>query len=224
MISENLLEVRQEIQNSCALVSRNPEEVHLVAVTKSVESDTMQELRQLGVTAFAENRTDVFLKKYEQFKEDETLEWHFIGHLQRRKVKQVINELDYFHALESLRLAGEIQKRATKVIRCFVEVNVSGEESKLGINPDELISFIQALRPFDKIQIVGLMTMAPYESDETQQLEIFTKLKNLQEQVKALSYSYAPCEELSMGMSNDYPVAIQAGATYIRVGSALFKE
>lgn len=224
MISENLLEVRQEIQNSCALVSRNPEEVKLIAVTKSVDKETMKVLHQLGVNEFAENRTDVFLEKYQEFKEDPTIKWHFIGHLQRRKVKQVINEIDYFHALESLKLAGEIQKRATKVIPCFVEVNVSGEESKMGISPDELIAFIQALQPFDKIKIVGLMTMAPYESDETEQRAIFTKLRSLQEQVKALSYSYAPCQELSMGMSNDFSVAIQAGATSIRVGSALFKE
>lgn len=224
MISENLLEVRQEIQNSCALVSRNPEEVKLIAVTKSVDKETMEVLHQLGVNEFAENRTDVFLEKYQEFKEDPTIKWHFIGHLQRRKVKQVINEIDYFHALESLKLAGEIQKRATKVIPCFVEVNVSGEESKMGISPDELIAFIQALQPFDKIKIVGLMTMAPYESDETEQRAIFTKLRSLQEQVKALSYSYAPCQELSMGMSNDFSVAIQAGATSIRVGSALFKE
>lgn len=224
MISENLLEVRQEIQNSCALVSRNPEEVKLIAVTKSVDSAAMKELYQLGERHFAENRVDVFLKKKEALQDFSAIQWHFIGHLQSRKVKQMINEIDYFHALESLKLAGEIQKRATKVIQCFVEVNVSGEESKQGISPDELIEFIQALQPFDKIKIVGLMTMAPFHADEAEQLGIFSKLRCLQEEVANLSYDYAPCRELSMGMSNDFSMAIQAGATFIRVGSALFKE
>ncbi|MHC5269049.1 YggS family pyridoxal phosphate-dependent enzyme [Enterococcus sp. LJL98] len=224
MISENLLRVRQEIQNSCALVSRQPEEVKLIAVTKSVDSQAMKELHQQGINDFAENRTDVFLEKYEQFKDDPTIKWHFIGHLQRRKVKQVINQMDYFHALESLKLAQEIQKRATKTISCFVEVNVSGEASKMGISPDELLTFIQALQPYDKIKVIGLMTMAPYESDEAEQFAIFSKLRSLQQEVVALQAPAAPCQELSMGMSNDFSVAIQAGATSIRVGSALFQE
>ena len=224
MISENLLEVRQEIQNSCALVSRNPEEVNLVVVTKSVGTQEMTTLYQLGERNFAENRVDVLLEKQEALKAFPGIQWHFIGHLQRRKVKKVIHTIDYFHALESLKLAEEIQKRATKVLSCFVEVNVSGEESKQGVSPAELLSFIQALQPFDKIKVVGLMTMAPFEADEVEQLAIFNQLRSLQEVINDLAYYYAPCTDLSMGMSNDFSAAIQAGATYVRVGSALFKE
>lgn len=224
MISDNLQKVRQEIQNSCALVSRNEEEVTLVGVTKSVNSEKMKELYQLGLTVFAENRVDVLLKKQEELKDYPGIEWHFIGHLQRRKVKEVINRIDYFHALESLSLAGEIQKRATDVIRCFVEVNVSGEASKLGIRPEEVHTFIQELATYDKIEVVGLMTMAPYESTKEAQRLYFSKLKQLQKEIQSLNITYAPCAELSMGMSNDYQIAIEVGATYVRVGSALFEE
>ena len=124
MISDNLQKVRQEIQNSCALVSRNSDEVTLVGVTKSVDSSKMKELYDLGLSVFAENRVDVLLRKQAELIDYPKIEWHFIGHLQRRKVKDVINRIDYFHALESLKLAAEIQKRANHIIRCFVAVNV----------------------------------------------------------------------------------------------------
>ncbi|MEG0294660.1 YggS family pyridoxal phosphate-dependent enzyme [Enterococcus sp.] len=224
MISDNLRKVRQEIQNSCALVSRKVEEVTLVAVTKSVDSAKMKELYEEDLTVFAENRVDVLLQKQTELADYPAIEWHFIGHLQRRKVKDIINKIDYFHALESLKLAGEIQKRAQKVIRCFVEVNVSGEASKLGIRPEEVLSFIQSLASYDKIEVVGLMMMAPYDSTVEEQRSYFTQLKQLQESVSVKKYSHAPCTELSMGMSNDYPVAIEVGATYVRVGSALFED
>lgn len=224
MISDNLQKVRQEIQNSCALVSRNSDEVTLVGVTKSVDSSKIKELYDLGLNVFAENRVDVLLQKQAELSDHPKIEWHFIGHLQRRKVKDVINRIDYFHALESLKLAAEIQKRADHIIRCFVEVNVSGEASKLGLRPDEVRSFIQEIANYDKIEVVGLMMMAPYDSTKEEQRAYFTQLKKLQEEIHAQNYSNAPCTQLSMGMSNDYQVAIEVGATYVRVGSALFEE
>lgn len=224
MISDNLHRVRQEIQISCALVSRQTEEVTLVGVTKSVDSPTMKALYAEGLNVFAENRVDILLKKQAELSELRDIEWHFIGHLQRRKVKDVINRIDYFHALENLKLAGEIQKRANKTIRCFVEVNISGEESKLGITAAEVLPFIEELKHYDKIEVVGLMMMAPYESTKEEQRSYFTQLKELQQNIQAHAFSYAPCTELSMGMSNDYPVAIEVGSTYVRVGSALFED
>lgn len=173
MIAENLHKIEQEIQESCALVSRNPKDVTMVAVTKSVDSKTASELVELGILDLAENRVDKLLDKKQSLSQHQQIKWHLIGNLQRRKVKLIINEIDYFHALDSLRLAQEIQKRAEHQIDCFIEINVSGEESKHGLNPAELHSFIQEIAGLDKIRVIGLMTMAPYEASEQEVRTIF---------------------------------------------------
>jgi len=224
MISDNLREVEQELRDSCALVSRQRDEVTLVAVTKTVDVEKTSELVDLGVYHLAENRVDKFLEKKEQMSDFSNISWHFIGNLQRRKVKSVINEIDFFHALDGLKLANEIQKRAEKTIRCFIEVNVSGEASKHGISPEEIEPFIDSIATYDRIQVVGLMTMAPFDSTVEEQHQFFKTLKKLQENIEVKNLPYAPCTETSMGMSNDFSVAIQEGATFVRVGTALFKE
>ena len=224
MIAENLHRIEQEIQESCALVSRNPEDITMVAVTKSVDSNAANELVELGVTDLAENRVDKLLEKKQSLSQNQQIKWHLIGNLQRRKVKLIINEIDYFHALDSLRLAQEIQKRAEHQINCFIEVNVSGEESKHGIQPKELPSFIEELEGLDKINVIGLMTMAPYEASQQEVHDIFSTLKRLQESMKKLNLQYAPCTELSMGMSQDFKTAIEEGATFVRIGTALFRK
>lgn len=224
MISENLREVRQEIQKSCALVARPTASVTLVGVTKYATVEQTRELVTAGVTHLGENRADKFLLKKQALADFPGLTWHFIGNLQRRKVKSIVNEIDYLHSLDNLSLAGEIQKRAQRELKCFVEVNVSGEESKHGIPVAEVASFIAALAGYDKIKVVGLMTMAPLASTVSEQRELFSQLRILRDQIRSNAFSWAPCTELSMGMSNDYPVAIEAGATFVRVGSALFQE
>ena len=224
MIAENLHKIEQEIQESCALVSRNPKDVTMVAVTKSVDSKTASELVELGILDLAENRVDKLLEKKQSLSQHQQIKWHLIGNLQRRKVKLIINEIDFFHALDSLRLAQEIQKRAEHQIDCFIEINVSGEESKHGIKPAELHSFIQEIAGLDKIRVIGLMTMAPYETSEQEVRTIFSTLKDLQESVKKLNLQYAPCTELSMGMSQDFKTAIEEGATFVRIGTALFRK
>lgn len=224
MISDNLRKVEQEIRDSCALVSRQRKDVTLIAVTKTVDTETTIELVQQGVTHLAENRMEKFLEKKEKMSAFSNVSWHFIGNLQRRKVKSIINEIDFFHALDSLKLANEIQKRATKKINCFVELNISGEESKHGIAPEELEAFIQQLEPYDQICVVGLMTMAPFDSTIEEQHQLFANLKTLQEEIERKKLPFAPCTETSMGMSNDFAIAIQEGATFVRVGTALFKE
>lgn len=222
MIENNLAEVNQKIEQACAQVNRNRSEVTLIAVTKTVDIQTTSELIDLGQVHIAENRADKFLAKKAALP-SKYIVWHYIGNLQRRKVKEVINEVDYFHALDSLRLADEIQKRANHVIKCFVEVNVSGEESKHGFALEEVRDFILSLQNHEFIQVVGLMTMAPFDSTSQQQHEIFKQLKQKQLEIEALNLSYAPCHDLSMGMSNDYEIAVMEGATYVRVGTALFK-
>ncbi|MEK2534536.1 YggS family pyridoxal phosphate-dependent enzyme [Tetragenococcus halophilus] len=224
MISDNLRKVKQEMQDSCALVSRLRSDVTLVGVTKSVDLGQTIELAKQGVDHLAENRVDQFLIKKEKMRDFTNLSWHFVGNLQRRKVKSVINEIDFFHALDSIKLANEIQKRAEKTIYCFVEVNVSGESSKQGVTSENLLDFIEQLKTLDKIKVVGLMTMAPLNSSKKEQHEIFAKLKKLQETIQKKNLSFAPCTQTSMGMSNDFSVAIQEGATFIRVGTALFKD
>lgn len=224
MISENLRRIRQEIQNSCALVGRDPNEVTLVAVTKTVDSETTKKVISLGITDLAENRSDRFLDKKQKIDGFSKVSWHFIGNLQRRKVKSIVNEITYFHALDNLKLAAEIQKRSEQVLKCFVEVNVSGEESKQGLTPAAVPDFIRSLAEYDRLEVVGLMTMAPYDADDEELHKVFGDLRRLKEEIQHLALPYAPCTELSMGMSQDFQIAIQEGATFIRIGTALVAE
>ena len=218
-VQENLVVVKEAIKKACERAERSVQEIKLVAVTKTVGIETTNEVVEAGLTDLGENRNEGFLQKYEYF--GSKVNWHFIGSLQTRKVKEVINEIDYLHSLDRLSLAKEIQKRATKKVRCFVQVKTSREESKQGLSTEEVIAFIQALQDFDKIEVVGLMTMAPFTGEEAEIRRCFRTLRMLQKQVQELELPYAPCEELSMGMSNDYTIAIEEGATYIRLGTIL---
>ena len=146
-----------------------------------------------------------------------------IGSLQRRKVKDVINLVDYFHALDSVKLAQEIQKRAEHPIKCFLQVNISGEESKHGFAPDELDDVLAEIAQLDKIEIVGLMTMAPFEASQKELQDIFSKTHQLQKQLEKKQLKNMPFSELSVGMSRDFEVAIANGATYVRIGTSFFK-
>ncbi|OTN88053.1 YggS family pyridoxal phosphate enzyme [Enterococcus sp. 7E2_DIV0204] len=223
MLVDNLEKINQEIQLACQKASRSDNDVTMIAVTKSVEKEIAKELAELGVENMAENRVDKLLEKKAALENFSSIKWHLIGNLQRRKVKSIINKIDYFHALDSLKLAQEIQKRAEKQISCFVEVNVTGEESKHGFKSEEVLDFIHQLAEFDQIKIIGLMTMAPLDASEPVLHEVFSKLKKLQSAINNQHLSYAPCTELSMGMSNDFPIAIEEGATFVRIGTALFR-
>lgn len=223
MLAENIQRINENIQLACTSAGRSVEAVTMIAVTKSVENQTAENLAVLGIENMAENRVDKLLEKKEALRQFDSIKWHLIGNLQRRKVKLVINEIDYFHALDSFALAEEIQKRAEKEIACFVEVNVTGEESKHGIAPETASDFIQQLATFDKIKVIGLMTMAPLKASESELHMIFSELKKLQVAINTLELRHAPCTELSMGMSNDYPIAIEEGATFIRIGTAIFR-
>ena len=217
-VRENFETITREIAETCKQVGRNPEEVKLIAVTKYVTDTRVEEAIEAGIADFAENRPQNYVERKSKYS-DKT--WHLIGSLQTRKVRDVINEVDYFHALDRDSLAKEIEKRAEKEIKCFVQVNVSGEESKHGLTSEEAIDFIKALEQYSKIKVVGLMTMAPFVEDEEILRNCFRKLRQLRGEVKGLNLPYAPCEFLSMGMSNDYKIAIEEGATHIRVGTAL---
>ncbi|MGE7880782.1 YggS family pyridoxal phosphate-dependent enzyme [Bacillus sp. NPDC094077] len=218
-VQENLATVNEAIKASCVRAGRSLQDIKLVAVTKTVGIEKTNEVIEAGIIDLGENRNEGFLQKYEHFVSK--VKWHFIGSLQTRKVKEIINQIDYLHSLDRLSLAKEIQKRADKKIKCFIQVKTSSEESKQGLAIEETVSFIQSLQEFDKIEVVGLMTMAPFTEEEEEVRRCFKDLRKLQIEVQELNLLHAPCKELSMGMSNDYTIAIEEGATYIRLGTIL---
>ncbi|AGC90852.1 alanine racemase [Mycobacteroides abscessus subsp. abscessus] len=220
-VKDNLAQINLEI-NEHREKSNISTQPNVIAVTKYVTIERAKEAYQAGIRHFGENRLEGFKEKKEALPKDAVL--HFIGSLQSRKVKDVINDVDYFHALDRMSLAKEINKRAEHTISCFLQVNVSGESSKHGISLDEVNAFIEEIKQFENIKIVGLMTMAPYTDDNAYIQSLFRKLRTKRDEIKKLNLEYAPCEELSMGMSNDYPIAIEEGATFVRIGTKLVGE
>lgn len=216
-IKENIQQIESKIQS----LQSNAK---LIAVTKSVGEQEMREVFNAGVTAMGENRVPSLLEKQAVLADiQKEIEWHFIGNLQTRPVKDMINQIDYLHSLDRMKLAKEIQKRAVKPVKCFLQVNVSGEDSKSGFSPDQVIEVVGELAGYDKIIIVGLMTMAPIDATDSELHEYFAKLKETQTKVAEKGFAHAPCTELSMGMSQDYHIALEEGATYIRVGTSLYQ-
>lgn len=220
-LEQNADLVRQQVETARNKANRQ-DQVNVIAVTKYVDVATTEALVKTGIQHIGENRVDKFLEKYQALKEYD-LTWHLIGSLQRRKVKDVINLVDYFHALDSVKLAQEIQKRAEHPIKCFLQVNISGEESKHGFAPDELDDILAEIAQLDKIEIVGLMTMAPFEASQEELQDIFSKTHQLQKQLEKKQLKNMPFSELSMGMSRDFEVAVANGATYVRIGTSFFK-
>ncbi|HEM3628816.1 TPA: YggS family pyridoxal phosphate-dependent enzyme [Streptococcus suis] len=201
---------------------RPSESVKVIAVTKYVDSSIANQLVNTGITHIGENRVDQFLEKYNALA-DKQLTWHLIGTLQRRKVKDIIPFVDYFHALDSVKLAQEIDKRATKIVKCFLQVNVSGEESKHGFAVSEIDAALAEISLLENIELVGLMTMAPIDATDDELDEIFSKMQEIQEELATRNLPRMPFAELSMGMSGDFERAIAHGATYVRIGSAFFE-
>ena len=221
-LKKNTELVFQQIADASQEANRALDAVSVIAVTKYVDVQTAEALLPLGIHHIGENRVDKFLEKYQALK-DYPVTWHLIGTLQRRKVKEVIPFVDYFHALDSLKLAQEIQKRTDHVIKCFLQVNISGEESKHGFSKEELLELLPELAKLDQIEYVGLMTMAPFEADSDELKEIFKDTQALQAEIREKQIPNMPMTELSMGMSRDFKEAIQFGSTFVRIGTAFFK-
>ena len=218
-VADNLNEINARIENTCSKIGRNPNEIQIIAVTKYVDIDRAKEALSAGISHLGENRNEGLSEKYTAIGSE--AKWHFIGALQTRKVKDIIGKADYIHSLDRISLAKEISKRADNKIDCFIQVNTSGEESKHGMAPNEVLPFVNELGSFPYINVAGLMTMAPNTDDTTVLRQSFARLRELSEEVRTLNLPYAPCKELSMGMSNDFEIAIEEGATFIRIGSAL---
>lgn len=222
-ISENLENVRNNIKTSCDEAKREENSVSLIAVTKTYGVDVINEAIDCGVKDIGENRVQEIMEKYDFVK---PVRWHLIGHLQKNKVKYIIDKVELIHSVDSFDLATEINKQAGKIgkiQKILLEVNVSGEESKFGIKPEECLELCQNIsEEFENIKIEGLMTVAPY-TDDTELLEkVFTDLKGLSDEISKESIKNVDMNELSMGMTNDYPLAIRCGATMVRVGTGIF--
>ena len=206
-------------KNLKSFLTTIPSDVTVVAATKYIDSDEMRELYKNGVTNFGENRVDSFLSKYIELKDLEGIKWHFIGHLQRNKARDVINKIDYLHSLDSLELAKIINEKRETPLKTFIEVSINLEENKNGVPYYELKDFIKEVLKYPKIELVGLMMMAFKNTDEA--YDEFIKLTNLRDEIeKELKIKI---QYLSMGMSDDYLEAIKAGATHIRLGRILYE-
>jgi pyridoxal phosphate enzyme (YggS family) len=225
-LAENLQRVRQRMSAACLRAGRNERQAQLVAVTKSVGVEEIKTLYDLGVRDFGENRVPLINEKAAALAGFSDITWHFIGHLQRNKAGKALEATRILHSLESLQLAEVLQKEAEKrgidTIRIFVEVNISGEESKYGLGAEEAVPFVAKLKDFPCLTLAGLMTMAPYSENPEDARVFFRQLAKLRNKL-------APAEEvnylgLSMGMSGDFETAIEEGATLVRVGSVLFEE
>ncbi len=225
MLIENYESVLQEVRKACEKAGRNENEVSLIAVSKTKPVSDIQTLYDHGVRIFGENKVQELCDKYDSLPKD--IQWHMIGHLQRNKVKYIIDKVALIHSVDSLRLAQTIQEEAKKknvIANILIEVNVAEEESKFGLHCDEVLSLIQEISTFSNIRVQGLMTIAPYTENEEENRQYFRKLKKLAVDIKAKSIDNIHMDTLSMGMTGDYRTAIEEGATYVRVGTGIFGE
>ena len=223
MIAEKIEEVKKNIAQTCIACGRDPEEVKLIAVSKTKPGEAVMEAYKSGQRCFGENYVQEFIRKYDELPQD--IEWHMIGHLQRNKVKYVVGKAALIHSVDSFRLAREINERSQKlglVTRILAEVNVAGEENKYGFTPDEICSFAQQVSGLKNIELTGLMTSAPFVTDPEENRIFFKILRELSVDIDKKNIDNVKMRDLSMGMTGDYRVAIEEGATMVRVGTAIF--
>ncbi|MDQ0112884.1 YggS family pyridoxal phosphate-dependent enzyme [Paenibacillus harenae] len=232
-LSERIKEVELRIEQACRRAGRSKEEIKVIAVTKYVSTETTLAAVKLGLAHLGENRWQNARGKWEAL--DREAEqgiiyrptWHYIGSLQTNKAKDVVGKFTYIHSLDRLSLAQAIDKQAAQlgiIVPCFIQVNVSGEDSKHGLEPDQLFTFVEELAQFSSIKPIGLMTMAPYEAEAEETRPVFRALRELRDALNERAQaanSINTVTELSMGMSNDFEVAIEEGATWIRLGTVL---
>lgn len=221
-LEERIQQVNQKIGDACKRSNRRFEDVNVIAVTKYVSLQTTGAVLDHGLENIGENRWQDAQAKWEAFGQKGT--WHFIGHLQTNKVKDVIGKFAYIHSLDRLSLAKELDKKAASLgikVNTFMQVNISGEESKYGLRPEQASSFLKDIQSFSNLKVIGLMTMAPHEEDPEMTRPVFRGLRELRDDLNGQALTVEPITELSMGMSNDFEVAIEEGATWVRLGSIL---
>lgn len=223
MIAENLEQVKKNIEEACRKVNRDPKEVTLIAVSKTKPAELLREAYQAGARCFGENKVQEIMDKYPQLPSD--IQWHMIGHLQRNKVKYIVDKVKLIHSVDSLRLAETIEHEAAKHNVCvpvLLEVNVAQEESKFGLKMEDVLPLAEKISAFSHVRIQGLMTIAPYVENPEENRGIFRQLKKLSVDIEAKNINNVTMSVLSMGMTGDYQVAVQEGATMVRVGTGIF--
>ena len=225
MLAENYRQVLNNIQDACQAVGRDPKEVTLVAVSKTKPGEMLQQVYDAGARVFGENKVQEIMDKYDHLPGD--IRWQMIGHLQRNKVKYIVDKVDMIHSVDSYRLAQTIETEAAKknvTVSVLLEVNVAEEESKFGLKMDEVLPLVQQISELPHVQVKGLMTIAPFVSNPEDNREIFRKFKKLSVDIEAKNINNTTMSVLSMGMTGDYMVAVQEGATMVRVGTGIFGE
>ena len=223
-IKENFDNIEERIQTACDKSGRDRSEIKLIAVSKFVESDVMNASIDYGVVALGESKVQEIRRKYENVKDG--VEWHLIGHLQTNKVKYIIDKVDIIHSVDSLKLAAEISKRATqhgKVIKVLVQVDAADEEAKFGMKKNEVENLVVEISKLPNVIVNGLMFIAPYVDNSENIRKYFVDMKEIFDEIKYNSNSEnIQMEHLSMGMTNDFEIAIEEGATLIRVGTGIY--
>lgn len=223
MIKENLEEVREKIRQACQRSGRREEDVTLISVSKTKPVEMLREAYEAGSRDFGENRVQEIMEKYGQMPED--VRWHMIGHLQKNKVRQVIDKAVLIHSVDTVELAEQIEKDAAKrdlTVDILLEVNVAEEESKFGFRTEKVEAAVMKIKEFPHVHIKGLMTIAPFVSNSEDNREVFKKLYQLYVDIRSKNIDNVNMSVLSMGMTGDYEVAVEEGATMIRVGTGIF--
>lgn len=223
-IRENIESIRKRIADAAVRVGRDADDIKLISVTKTVDVDKVEEAIAAGALDAGENKPQELARKYEVL--GDKIRWHQIGSLQTNKVKYIIDKVCMIHSLDREGLAEEIDKRANKagrVIDCLVQVNISGEESKHGMSREEVEPFVRLVADkYPNIKIKGLMTMAPFDAEKDEIRKVFRDLKELSDEINNMNIENVEMKELSMGMTNDFEIAVEEGATMVRVGTAIF--
>lgn len=225
MIREKIDQVQNRIKNACGRVGRDTGGVTLIAVSKTKPVSMLEEAYDAGCRHFGENKVQELVDKYEVMPKD--IKWHMIGHLQRNKVKYIVDKVFLIHSVDSVRLAEEINKEAVKKgirVNILIEVNVAGEESKFGVKPEDAETLITEISSLPGISIKGLMTIAPYVENAEENRQHFVKLRQLSVDIMNKNIDNVSMDVLSMGMTGDYQVAVEEGASYVRVGTGIFGE
>ncbi len=224
-IVDNIINVKQRINNVCQRIGRDPGEIKLIAVSKTVPAEAIKIAVENGIDHIGENRVQEAEKKFEQLGNIAT--WHLVGHLQTNKVKKALLIFHFIHSVDSFHLAQEISKRALLLQQefdCLVEVNTSGEDTKFGVSPDETHQLIQKIAPFPGIRIKGLMTIGAFLPDPEDVRPCFKMLRELRDEIDKAGLENVDMKYLSMGMTDDFEVALEEGANMIRIGRAIFGE
>lgn len=225
MLKENLENVQKEIIEACKKANRDPKEVTLIAVSKTKPLENIEELQKYGINEFGENKVQELTDKYEKI--EKKANWHLIGHLQTNKVKYIVDKVELIHSVDSVHLAKEIEKEAAKKnvkVNILIQVNIANEDTKFGIHKDEVYSLIEEIKDFGHICIKGLMTIAPFVENAEENRVHFKNLYQLSLDIKSKNYDNIDMSILSMGMTNDYKIAIEEGSTMVRVGTGIFGE